>query len=197
MINGNQRATPNYQTNEPKTFLVQPITAQQFCDFAALNYSVDIKPMLDALITTASEACIRYTGRDLLQREWTYKSDRHPEDQSALHGVSYMPSRRSAWIQLPIGPVDSVDSVIVDGETVTPEKVDLAGRRVSINGGKNIVIEYTAGYEVIPDTLLTGIKLMALYLYERRGACDVRNAAVESGAMSIWHPLKYYQAGAL
>lgn len=197
MINGNQRATPNYQTNEPKTALVQPITAQNFCDFAALNYSADIKPMIDALIMTASEACIRYTGRDPLQREWTYKLDRHPEDQAALHGVSYMPSCRSAWIQLPIGPVDSVDTVTVDGESVTPEKVDLAGRRVFIDGGKDIVIEYTAGYAVIPDTLLTGIKMMALYLYERRGACDVGNAAIESGAMAIWHPLKYYQAGAL
>ena len=197
MINGNQRTAQNYQTNEPKTALAQPITAQNFCDFAALNYSADIEPMLDALIMTASETCIRYTGRDLLQREWTYKSDRHPEDQTALHGVSYMPSRRSAWLQLPVGPVYSVDTVTVDGETVTPEKVERAGRRVFINGGKNIVIEYTAGYAVIPDTLLTGIKMMALYLYERRGACDVRNAAFESGAMAIWHPLKYYQAGAL
>ena len=197
MINGNQRTAQNHQTNEPKTALVQPITAQNFCDFAALNYSTDIKPTIDALIMTASEACIRYTGRDLLQREWTYKSDRHPEGQAALYGVSYMPSCRPAWIQLPIGPVVSVDTVAVDGETVTPEKVDLAGRRVFIDGGKDIVIEYTAGYTAIPDTLLTGIKMMALYIYERRGACDVRNAALESGAMAIWHPLKYYQAGAL
>ena len=146
---------------------------------------------------TASEACIRYTGRDILQREWTYKSARHPEDQAALHGISYMPSRRSAWIQLPVGPAVSVDTVTVDGETVTPEKIDLPGRRVFIDGGENIVIDYTAGHETIPETLLTGIKMMALYLYERRGACDDANAAIESGAMAIWRQLKYYQAGAL
>ena len=88
MINGNQRTAQNYQTNEPKTALVQPITAQNFCDFAALNYSADIKPARCAHHDRIRKACIRYTGRDLLQREWTYKSDRHPEDQAALHGVS-------------------------------------------------------------------------------------------------------------
>lgn len=194
MTNGNQTRTDNYFSNAPQTALALPFTAQVLADFSALDYSVAIKPILDSLILTAAQMCIDYTQRDLLQRDWIYKIDRNPETQRQFGGVSISPARLADWVRLPIGPVNSITSVKVDGTLTTDYQRD--GQRLVLPGkyGK-IEIAYKAGYTVIPEIMLTGVKMLAVYLYERRGACDIGDAITASGAAAILRSQCIYGGG--
>lgn len=189
MINGYQRTQREYKINQPSTDLIQPFTAQSFADFIAIDYTTAIKPVLDSFIQTAAEICVQYTNTDLLKRDWVYKLDKNPKLQAAFTGVCPMYAVFDDYVYLPIKPVTAIKTVKLNDETMTNYEFDLGEQaRVQIEGIGSIEITYTAGYDLIPERLLLGIKMLAAYLFERRGACDATDAIKLSGAAGIWQP---------
>ena len=130
-------------------------------------------------------------NNELLQRSWVLKFDRYPSQGESFGGLSPVSANLKSWIDIPLYPVTSVDSVTVDSEVeVTTSDLDSKPPRVFFTSyGINIDINYTAGYPTaadIPENVIMGLMMMAGYLYEHRGACEIGNAAKESGAGSLF-----------
>lgn len=167
--------------------LISPVTNSELAEFLSVEAS---DPLLPGLLLAASQACIDYTNIELLERDYTLKYDRTPERQAGYAGLGIMGSLSAWWISIPLWPVPSIQSVTVGGEVVTPDQ-DLNSKpaRVAIQGFGPTEVHYTAGHADsadIPPLLILGIKMLAAYLYEHRGACDVQDAIKQSGAASVW-----------
>lgn len=189
-VSGNQRLRPNYQSNRPQTYLESPVTTAELADFLSLEFCSDTETLTGYLLA-ATQACIDYTNIELLEREWVLKMDRNPERQAGFMGAGIMHAYAAWWIQLPIYPVLSIDSIKVAGESVTARSTDLDSRpaRVEVDESGEIEITYTAGHENVQDInpqILLGIKMLAGYLYDHRGACDITDALKASGAAMMW-----------
>jgi hypothetical protein len=184
---GNQRTRPNQSSNRTAEPLASPVDVSDFAEFIGVEPT---DPMLSGFLLAATQACIDHTNYELLERTYTYKLDRAPQRQAGYTGVGIMASL-SAWsIELPLWPVKSIESVTFNGEAATPDfDLDSKPARVEIAGRGAVVIEYTAGHaepEEIDARLLLGIKLLAAYLYEHRGACEMTDAIAKSGARGMW-----------
>jgi len=188
---GNQRLRPNKSSNRTTAPLVSPVTAQQLADFLSIDYNAADADLYNGFLLAACDACIKYTNIELLSRQYTYKADRFPERQSGLGGVGIMYAYRSWWIDLPLFPVISVSTVKIEGEAAVDPLIDLDSRpaRVDPRQMGSVEIVYTAGHATaaaINPQLLLGVKMLAAYLYEHRGACDVADAVKQSGAATLW-----------
>jgi hypothetical protein len=188
---GNQRLRPNKSSNRTAAPLVSPVTPQQLADFLSIDYDSADSDLYIGLLLAASDACINYTNIELLSRQYTYKADRFPERQSGFGGVGIMYAYRSWWIDLPLFPVIAVNSVKIKGEAAVDPLIDLDSRpaRVDPREMGSVEIVYTAGHEAVDSInpqLLLGITMLAAYLYEHRGACDVASAVKQSGAATLW-----------
>ena len=191
MSNGNQRLRPNHQSNTTADKLVSPVEPWEFAEYLGLDYDAPMDALLNAHLLTACSWYIAHMNNELLQRTWSLKLDSYPSLGESFGGLSHINSRLAPWVNIPIYPVTSIDAVTIDGEVETVESdLDSKPPRVMFNTyGNNIVIDYTAGYETtadIPQNTLLGINMMAAYLYEHRGACDIGDAAKQSGAVSVW-----------
>ena len=190
MSNGNQRARLNKRSNTTADTLVSPVTAEQFSDYLGLDYSPEDDVLLNAHLLSVCGWYIAHMSNELLQRSYTLKFDRYPSGES-FTGLSPIHANANAWIDIPVYPVSEITEVLV-AEVVTVSTSDLDSKppRVFINNyGQDIVITYIAGYATvaeIPPSVILGINMMAAYLYEHRGACEIGDAAKESGAASVW-----------
>jgi hypothetical protein len=189
-VSGNQRLRPNYQSNKPQDVLLSPVSPSELADFLSLEFCSDTE-LLTGYLLAATQACLDYTNIEMLERQWVLKMDRNPERQAGYLGVGLMHAYAAWWVQLPVYPVQSIDSVKVAGESVTARSIDLDSRpaRVEVDESGAIEITYTAGHASIQDInpqLLLGIKMLAGYLYDHRGACDVGEAVKASGAAMMW-----------
>jgi len=189
-VSGNQRLRPNYQSNKPQDVLLSPVSPSELANFLSLEFCSDTE-LLTGYLLAATQACLDYTNIEMLERQWVLKMDRNPERQAGYLGVGLMHAYAAWWVQLPVYPVQSIDSVKVAGESVTARSIDLDSRpaRVEVDESGAIEITYTAGHASIQDInpqLLLGIKMLAGYLYDHRGACDVGEAVKASGAAMMW-----------
>ena len=106
---------------------------------------------------------------------------------------------RSWWINLPSNPVISVTSVEIDGTAADEPVIDLdcIPARVEPKEMGAVEIVYEAGHataaEINPQLVL-GIKMLAAYLYEHRGMCDVTEALKASGAATLWNSARVVQS---
>lgn len=166
---------------KPLTDTVTPVAVQELQSFL----DVDSDAMLEDMLSVATDAVISYLNVDLLPRQWKYTENLRRTQLT----VDYkrFPVREWGWVQLPYTALISVDSVEVDGEAV-PYLEDLEsrpGRVYPQEFGDQLVITYTAGSTKVPATVRTGIKMLAGYLYEHAGACDVTDAMKKSGAEAV------------
>jgi len=188
---GNQRTRPNKVSNRTTDLLQSPVTPKELADFLSIDYCSDDSTLISSLLLSATQACINYTNIELLEREYTYIADRPIERQAGYIGVGMMHAYRAWWVDLPIYPVLSVDSVLVNDEPAEYE-ADLLSRpaRIEIDNLGRVEITYRAGhaspYE-IDAQLLLGIKMLAGFLFEHRGACDAAGALSKSGAAALWN----------
>lgn len=192
---GNQRLRANKSSNRTTDALASPVTAQELADFLSIDYDAADASLYNGFLLAASDACIRYTNLELLQRTYTYKADRSPERQQGYGGVGIMYAYRAWWINLPVYPVISVTTVEVDGDTADSPQIDLDSRPARVEPSEMGAIEivYEAGHataaEINPQLLL-GMKMLSAYLYEHRGMCDATEAVKASGAASLWDSAK-------
>ena len=188
---GNQRTRPNKQSNNTTDPLVSPITPEEFSGYLGLDYDVSQDDLLNSHLLAACGWYIAHMNNELLAREWSLKFDRYPSQGESFSGLSPVHANLSPWINIPLYPASAISDVTVDGEVaVFTFDLDSKPPRIFLNNyGEDIIATYTAGYATaadIPQNIILGINMMAAYLYEHRGACDIGNAAKESGAMSVW-----------
>lgn len=188
---GNQRVKPNKQSNTTTDPLVSPVTPEEFAGYLGLDYEPSDDILLNSFLLTACGWYIAHMNNELLARNYTLKFDRYPSDGESFSGLNPVYANLSPWINIPLYPVSNITSVDVDGdiETFTDDLTSKPPRIFFENFGINIVITYSAGYASksdIPQSVTLGINMMAGYLYEHRGACDIDDAAKQSGAMSVW-----------
>lgn len=196
--NGNQRTRPNVISNRTSDLLVSPISTDEMANFLGLSLPLSVADgvLLDGLLVASCQYYIDYTNNELLTRTYSLRFDRFPERQSGFSGLGAMGSNQDWWVTIPVWPVSIINSVTVDGEILTDGddySYDLNSKpsRLSLEQtlAPNIVIDYDAGYATaadIPPNALSGIQLLTAYLFDHRGACDVSNAAKESGAVVLW-----------
>lgn len=192
MSNGNQRAKQNKQSNTTTDPLVSPVSTEEFADYLGLDYDPADDILLNAHLLSACGWYIAHMNNELLSRNWLFKSDYYPTDGQSFTGLSPIYANSADWINIPLYPVTTVTAITAEtiAQTFTDD-LDSKPPRVFLDNEfvKDIEITYVAGYPTkadIPPNTILGINMMASYLYEHRGACDIGNAAKESGAMSVW-----------
>lgn len=101
-------------------------------------------------------------------------------------------------VDLPYANLISVDGVDIydpDERTLTTDEYRVERTKVYVHGTyQRIVITYTAGWEDVPSPVQMAIMMMAAYLYEHRGACDMEDALTQSGAAGVLRPYKRHYA---
>ncbi len=166
---------------KPLSDTVSPVSVQELEKFL----DVYDDPMLEDMLSIATDAVIAYLNVDLLPRQWKYVQNLKRVPLT----VDYKryPQREWGWIELPYTALVTVDSVEVDGEAVEylTDDESRPARVYPKTFGDQLVITYTAGNARVPATVKTGIKMMATYLYEHAGACDVTEAVSKSGAEAV------------
>jgi len=173
------RANPLNDTVSP----VAVADLQQFLD-------VDSTDQLEDVLSVATDVVIRYLNRELLPRQWQLVINRRIEPLKVAY--DRYPDRSFGYVDLPYSYLISVEKVEVDGEAVEFEADFLSTpSRVQVNSiGEQLEVVYTAGSVVIPATIKTGIKMLASFLYEHAGACDVTDALKKSGAEAVLRPYR-------
>jgi len=196
-LSGNQKLRPNNWSNVTDEPLQAAVTAQELADW--LGVSAD-DPLLNALALTGTDAASKFLSLELIERTWVLTYDRLPERQSGYAGLGQMPSLQSWWIDFPIAPLISVDSVTVGGEPIDSAdyKFDTKSARLFMDNLSNdgeLVVTYVAGLSEVSEIIKTAILMLASYLYEHRGACSVDDAMKTSGAAAILQPYKRIVGG--
>ena len=127
--------------------------------------------ILAPLISAAREYCENYCGKSLAEQTITVYSE------------------MSGTLALPRGPVISVDSVTVDGETVE-YTADVRRGTVTVNK-PGATITYTAGYEEVPCLVRQAMLLLIGHWYANREA-TAQSAPAEIG-MAVRAMLNQYK----
>ena len=153
-------------------------------------------------LTMAGEYFVAATCVELLPRQWFGQVERN----GGIGGLAPIGNELDAWLGIPRWPLISVELLKLDGVDVTPlinDKVKPA--RVAVGRAKTIEIELTAGHNtvgqgsghghghgatVIDERICTAIMMLAGYIVEHRGACDLTEAAIKSGAAMLIDQLK-------
>lgn len=181
------------KTTDP---LVSPITTNELSDW--LGGVSD--PILPSLLLSATDAVIRFLGYDLTPRDWTLTLWDWPATGARTSpNLSPAPYRLQREINLPYAGVQSVQAVTSYGEPVA----EYVARTQSLmlpagvpreafgdNDEPALVVEYTAGMAPVPPVISDAIKMLAAFLYEHRGECDVNDALARSGAAVMLQPYK-------
>lgn len=166
---------------KPLSDTVSPVSVQELEKFL----DVYDDPILEDLLSVATDAVIAYLNVDLLPRQWKYVQNINRDPLT----VDYkrFPVRDWGWVELPYTALVSVDSVEVDGEAVEylTDDDSRPGRVYPQTFGDQLVITYTAGESRVPAGVKTGIKMLAGYLFEHAGSCDVTMALGKSGAEAM------------
>lgn len=141
---------------------IEPVTLEEAKQHLRVDGNEE-DSLIAALITAARQKAEDYTRRAFITQTWELALD-------SACGV----------LHLPRPPVQTVETVTVDGEVITPEKYALVGTeylhvKMPLNavtpGG--VVIRYKAGYgdapTDMPQAIRQAIMMLVAHLYEHRG----------------------------
>lgn len=141
-------------------------------------------------LSVATDQAIGFMNRDLLPRQWRLVINRRLHDIQVAY--NRYPERSFGYVELPFTQLVSVDSVEVDNEE-SQHEVDSLSQPARVYGmsfGEQLEIIYTAGSNEVPASVKTAIKLLAQYLYEHAGECDVGQAINKSGVSFMLTPYR-------
>lgn len=193
-----------------------PVSLNELKAQLNLGDVTDDDPLLVGYLSTAVEACEKYTGRATISTTYTLFRDDWPSDRrrepwwDGVREGAISELRASARnLELPRPPLQSVTHVksYDDSDNATTfatsnyfvDTVSEPGRVVLRNGSaapsitraaNGLEVQFVAGYgddpHDVPEQLRQGILMLATYLYEHRGECPVEEATGKSGAAGQW-----------
>ncbi len=189
---------------KPLENLTLPVSAADMAAFLGLAtpLSAQDSAMIEAQLRTACAMVTGFTNREFLARKYalTVKAENLGQGPF-MRGVKPVWPEWDNVIKLPFAPVVSVEAVVaIDCENVETEltadddyyaDIDLEPGKVRIDHFptfQKLRIEFTAGYDdeyEIPAEMLLAVKMLAAWLFERRGNCDANEALSMSGARSM------------
>lgn len=154
-------------------------------------------------LAMAGEYFVTDTGIELLERDYTGRLIR---SQNVATGIQPISRNQSAWADLPRWPVVSINSMTADGVTVAVPELDTTVKpaRLYIGGAQDVYIDATFGHAdaggsghghghdsvAIDERICTAILMLAGFIVEHRGACDLAEAASKSGAAMLMNQLR-------
>lgn len=165
----------------------EPVTLQE----AKLHLRVstdESDPQISALVVAARERAERYLNRSLVTQTLVYRLDGFPR-----------------VIELPAGPVQSVESITYTGTEGESQTVDSADYRVDAEGARivpavdkswpqtaelpaSVEVEYVAGYgdpDDVPEAIKQGLLLTLDRLHDR-GDMEVDKQLATATAHLLW-----------
>jgi hypothetical protein len=173
----------------PQSDTVTPVTVSQFAEFASAD---PCDPLLQAMLEAATDAVIQYIGRDLVPREWV-AIEPAPALLTELQLSPHEPP--SNTFDLPYTNLISVVSVTANGGQAMPYQLQPQRRpaKITVQGWdyiSDLVVQYVAGTEEIPNAVRTAIMMVAAFLYDHRGGCDAQDGIKKSGAAMLLRSYK-------
>lgn len=158
-------------------------------------------------LQTAGEYFVTNTGIELLERQYTGRLLR---DSTISGGVYPVSQDQDSWVELPMWPVIAIDSMTVGGVSVVSPQLDKSVKpaRLYVGGEQDVTITATFGHNVtttgsghghahanivIDERICMAILMLAGFIVEHRGACDLTEAANKSGAAMLINQLKLYR----
>lgn len=205
---------------EPKLTLKTPPGAEPVLPaaLAEWNGASASDPLLLTMLKSAREMVESYLGAGIITQTWQQYYDINTLNEKWWDGVQEGPTtdiiqlpRYFPFSKWPIASVTTINfydeldaaalvpvaSYYVDKFTRPPKAVLRDGYTwpsVVYRVRDAAIAEYIVGYGVdgsfVPEALKNGIKSLAAYLYEHRGACDVDEAMIKSGARDYLKPFK-------
>lgn len=200
--------------------LTEPLAEPLALDDARAHLKLDAgdsdDELLLACIKTARTTCENFTGRALIQRNYSLFLDSWPEGTGPENGSGNLPFH-PLELELPRPPLAQVikiniydnagvpslfpaasyyvDSVGEPGRIILQDAASVPNPGRRVNG---VEIQYTAGYGLhpaaIPAPLAQGIRLLTAALYENRGD-DGMAVLTECGATAFFAPFRIMRIG--
>jgi uncharacterized phiE125 gp8 family phage protein len=183
-----------------------PVSEEELAAWLRIEGPCNDPKFLFAL-ETATQAVISYSGRAMLEQEYSIQFDEYPGTGTKTLGLERLDLRPVEWIDLPYPPLISVDQVStkdVDGNvTVIPSseyRVDdfsepgrLQFYGNPVNFRDLLTITYKAGYgsrDDVPFGMRQAVLTAAAYAYDHFGQCDAGSIIQESGAAALLIPYR-------
>lgn len=190
------------------------ITAAQLADWTGASAT---DPVLAALVISARQAAESYLGMTFVTRQWKQLYDlvRSPDDwwdgvREAPIAVLGAVPRAFPLARYPVTAVtevaffDEADVKTVAAATTYYLSTSARPPQVALRSGQvwptpqyrirdTVEITFTAGYAnaaAVPQVIKDGVKALASYLFEHRGACTVEEAIKNSGAADFFRSYK-------
>jgi uncharacterized phiE125 gp8 family phage protein len=183
--------------------LISPVSTFQLAEWLRLDGTSD--PLLNGLITAATQVTIDWLQRDLIARDWVLVHECWPMRNRNL--TSHQSSQYYRTVELPYGGALSIADVTVYGELVPSADYRITDELPSsirfMQGAYPVLTDYespalTVNYRAgfgetqgdVPSAIHTAILMMAGYMYAHRGACEAAQALTMSGASTLLQPFR-------
>lgn len=182
---------------KPLEAINHSFTAQELAQWLSLIYDASQESFLLTFIDAAADIIIKYTGYELLSREYltTAKASQVPMRPSIIAvGLTY------SAVKLPIYPIITIDSVKVDDDVIEYEESELIPKLIIPRSPTTdaVSVRYTAGHATwsdVPASYKQAIISLAGYLYDHRGECAADDALTMSGTRKMIEQYKLYAGG--
>jgi hypothetical protein len=175
-------------TTKPNSQVNLIVTADELADY--LNTEIDTF-FLPAL-RMAGDYFVSVTGLELGVRQNTVYGKREPV---VYEGLSPIGKNLTEWVEVPIYPIKEVISLELDGETATAE-IDLHTRphKLYIGDAEEVKLIVNAGHgqSELSEMARMAVLMLAGFIVEHRGACDLTDGAIKSGAQQFIDKLTIY-----
>lgn len=199
----------NVQTSAPATTVISSTEVENWVKSPAGVETANIDLMIKAATTHIERklgCCLITQSFQMTLDHWPMHSEPWWDGVRDGHIGELHASGKAAEINIPRWPLQSIDSMTVDGDSVTVTDyfiVDSSSNygRLVLKQGKTfptlstltangIVIDYTSGYgntgASVPDDIKAALLHMASFMFEHRGdGCSAESAYRESGAKSL------------
>jgi uncharacterized phiE125 gp8 family phage protein len=190
------KSKPYIISNRTTDPYISPITPAELADYLSIEYDPSLDDILTDTLSAAGQLYVDYTSCELLERDYVLHLSRWPEYGKSTSGLVPTAAQQRFWIDVPIYPATELTGFTAEGEDVLLNAALHSSdkpSRITVTSPiyeSDLIITYKAGYptaaEINPATLY-GVKMLAGWLYEHRGACSNENPILESGAAAIFN----------
>ena len=187
-------------TSKPLEPVDPPVNSIELAEWLRLDDNSD--PVLDRVLIMATASVIEYLQRELITRSRLLTFKEWPECGTKTSGLSRETATLAQTVELPYSYSAEILGVTVYGQVFTDYKLhnelapcvlefcDIPYQFENCDDDA-IQIQYDAGYgdyNLVPEQIKSAILMLAGYIYDKRGSCDMPSAIQDSGASQMLTP---------